>query len=210
MTNLDKAQKNLWIRIHPCSVGQPLQPSMVCYFSSPQVECDPAVGSLLFFPVYSSSVNLSSQHAVVLWKISLVDCYHNAEVGIAAFGVVVFVCVAYLVCTYLKLSICSTKVWYLWHNTDKLEWGLIRGDNGWNLHIILYSNYSHWLWVWLMAATLTWTSFTLKRNGNKMKKYPRMYLWWSLHTLCLHTVQLRVTVGDSGLVVFVLRILSAN
>ena len=27
----------------------------------------------------------------------------------------------------------------------------------------------------------------------------RMYLWWSLCTLCLHACQVRVTVGDSGL-----------
>ena len=27
----------------------------------------------------------------------------------------------------------------------------------------------------------------------------RMYLWWSLFTLCLHTCQVRVTVGNSGL-----------
>ena len=47
------------------------------------------------------------------------------------------VCVAYLVCTCLKLSICSTDFWYLWHNTDKQEWRVIRGDNGRSLHIVL-------------------------------------------------------------------------
>ena len=36
-------------------------------------------------------------------------------------------------------------------------------------------------------------------SASKVCVHPQVYLWWSLCTLCLHTCQVRVTVGNSGL-----------
>ena len=63
-------------------------------------------------------------------------------------------------------------------------------------------------------VSLTW--YACKYKVHKLhqryilKDVQRMYQWWSLCTLGLRICQVRLTVGDSGLCCYALRILSAN
>ena len=61
-------------------------------------------------------------------------------------------------------------------------------------------SYCRWLYT-LSSGMRVNTRYINDTRGTSSKVYvhPQVYLWWSLCTLCLHTCQVRVTVGNSGL-----------